>query len=149
MAQGSVKFRPPPLTKVGITVKGGFYAEMHWFLVGLDIEAKARTMKGQIRGALGDTLMLCVLSFSSNGSAAEDHTGHNLATVDFRVFAQAKGIAALMPNKFLMPMMDLIMCAYLGGTVRGPLGWLVRTRSGDKGSNANVRFWVRHEDEYE
>jgi hypothetical protein len=36
-----------------------------------------------------------------------------------------------------------------GETVQGPLGWLVHTRFGDKGSNANVGFWVRHQDEYE
>lgn len=29
-----------------------------------------------------------------------------------------------------------------------PLGLIVHARSGDKGSNANVGFWVRHEDEY-
>ena len=36
-----------------------------------------------------------------------------------------------------------------GPTVRGPLGWLVHARSGDKGSNCNVGFWVRHNDEWE
>ena len=36
-----------------------------------------------------------------------------------------------------------------GETVRGPLGSLVHARSGDKGSNANVGFWVRHPDEYD
>jgi hypothetical protein len=36
-----------------------------------------------------------------------------------------------------------------GETIRGPLGWLVHARSGDKGSNANVGFWVRHQDEYD
>ncbi|KAF8874373.1 hypothetical protein CPB85DRAFT_1236417 [Mucidula mucida] len=33
-------------------------------------------------------------------------------------------------------------------TVRGPLGWIVHARSGDKGGNVNVGFFVRHEDEY-
>ena len=37
----------------------------------------------------------------------------------------------------------------LGPTTRGPLGWIAHARSGDKGSNANVGFWVRHRDEYE
>lgn len=36
-----------------------------------------------------------------------------------------------------------------GPTVRGPLGWIVHARSGDKGSNANVGFWVRHRDEWD
>lgn len=198
---------PPPTTKVGITARGGFQAEMHWFLVELDIEAKARMREDQIRGALGDTSKFSVLSFSLNGSAAEDPTDQNAATVDFRIFAQAMDIAVLMPDKFLRPMMDLIMCAYpwrdfsswfdkgyqslfmnvtllpqsniknivhthnnitlnipppkitktwtdssskdFGETVRGPLGWLIHARSGDKGSNANFGFWVWPQDECE
>ncbi|KAK3073655.1 hypothetical protein LTR53_004561 [Teratosphaeriaceae sp. CCFEE 6253] len=36
-----------------------------------------------------------------------------------------------------------------GPTVRGPLGWVVHARSGDKGSNCNVGFWVRFKDEWE
>lgn len=36
-----------------------------------------------------------------------------------------------------------------GKTQRGPLGWVVHARSGDKGSNANVGFWVRSEEEYQ
>lgn len=35
-----------------------------------------------------------------------------------------------------------------GETVRGPLGWVVHARSGDKGGNANVGLFVRHADEY-
>ncbi|KAJ5712440.1 hypothetical protein N7493_008908 [Penicillium malachiteum] len=35
-----------------------------------------------------------------------------------------------------------------GPTVRGPLGWIVHGRSGDKGSDANCGLWVRHRDEY-
>ncbi|CAI7592414.1 unnamed protein product [Penicillium manginii] len=35
-----------------------------------------------------------------------------------------------------------------GPTVRGPLGWIVHARSGDKGSDANCGFWVRHRDEF-
>ncbi|KAK3678126.1 hypothetical protein LTR78_002221 [Recurvomyces mirabilis] len=37
----------------------------------------------------------------------------------------------------------------LGETTLGPLGWVVHARSGDKGSNCNVGFWVRHKDEYD
>jgi hypothetical protein len=113
VALSGVKFGPPPpTTKIGITARGGFQAEMHWFLVGLDIKSKARMMEEQIRRALGDTSNFRVLSFSLNGSAAEDPTDQNSATVDFRAFAQEKDVAALMPDKFLRPMMDVIMCAY-------------------------------------
>lgn len=35
-----------------------------------------------------------------------------------------------------------------GPTTTGPLGWIVHARSGDKGGNANVGFFVRNQDEY-
>lgn len=35
-----------------------------------------------------------------------------------------------------------------GPTVRAPLGLIVNARSGDKGSDCNCGFWVRHPDEY-
>lgn len=209
---------PPPTTKIGITARGGFQAEVHWFLVGLDIEAKARMLEMQIRQALGDTSKFHVLKFTLNGTAKENPEDQNSATVDFRIFAQARDEKHLATSKFLRPIIDLIMCAYPGATfhldfrqglpkavheyfvtllpqsdvrhavhlhdgrdleieapsvtkmyprqqpsqaataifakdsgetVRGPLGWLVHARSGDKGSNANVGFWVRHADEYD
>ncbi|KAJ7031007.1 hypothetical protein C8F04DRAFT_1186282 [Mycena alexandri] len=40
---------PPATTKVGITAHGGFQAEMHYFLVRLDILAKARMFEQQVR----------------------------------------------------------------------------------------------------
>ena len=36
-----------------------------------------------------------------------------------------------------------------GPTTRGPLGWVVLGRSGDKASDANVGFFVRQDDEYQ
>ena len=214
---------PPPTTKIGITAQGGFQAEVHWFLVGLDIPEKARLLETQIRHALsqhGPLSRFHVLEFTLNGSSPENPTSQTAATVDFRCFAQARKVESIMPDKFLRPIIDLIMCSYpgatfhldfrqgipkpvfeyyvtllpqtdmshvvhceddraidippptttrtyptqqpsqdtplqkaggqdFGPTVKGPLGWLVHARSGDKGSNANVGFWVRHNDEYD
>ncbi len=36
-----------------------------------------------------------------------------------------------------------------GPTTRAPLGYLVHARSGDKGSDCNVGFFVRHQDEWD
>lgn len=36
-----------------------------------------------------------------------------------------------------------------GPTTRAPLGYVVHARAGDKGSNNNVGFWVRHSGEYD
>lgn len=37
----------------------------------------------------------------------------------------------------------------LGSTERAPLGYVVHARSGDKGSDCNVGFFVRHSDEWD
>ncbi|KAF2217291.1 hypothetical protein CERZMDRAFT_109051 [Cercospora zeae-maydis SCOH1-5] len=215
---------PPPTTKVGLTAKGGYQAEVHWLLVGLDTAEKARMMELQIRHALAPhSSRFSLLNFSINGTAAENPTNQASATVDFRVFAQAKNEADIAPNKFLRVCIDCIMQGYPGATFQldirqgfpkpcyeyyvtllpqievdhrvhlwdgsnfdvpppqetktypknqpnfpttlveeqvdlsanpfgpttpGPLGWIVHARSGDKGSNANVGFWVRFRDEY-
>jgi hypothetical protein len=107
---------PPPTTKVGITARGGFQAEVHWFLVGLDIQEKARMLEMQIRHALGDTSRFHVLKFSLNGTCPEDLTDQNSATVDFRVFSQAREEKDIAHNRFLRPIIDLIMSAYPGAT---------------------------------
>jgi hypothetical protein len=36
-----------------------------------------------------------------------------------------------------------------GPTTRGPIGWVVMGRSGDKSSNANLGLFVRHDDEWD
>ncbi len=108
---------PPPTTKVGITAKGGFQAEMHWFLVGLDIPSKARMLEAQIRRALKPySPRLSVLAFTLNGSCPEDPQDQNSATVDFRIFAQAPKEEDLSPLKFFRPVADLIMQGYPGAT---------------------------------
>ncbi|KAK4992553.1 hypothetical protein LTR50_001096 [Elasticomyces elasticus] len=211
---------PPPTTKIGITAKGGYQAEVHWFLCGLDIEAKARMMEAQARKLLEPHAhRFTKLTFTIMGTAAEDPTNQNSATVDFRIFAQAPRAEDLAPGKFVRPCIDPVMQGYPGATpqldlrlgspkpiyeyyvtllpqsdvqhavhlssgemievpppektktyltqqpsqpttsspcaqhwgktVRGPLGWLVHGRSGDKGSDCNVGLWVRHRDEWD
>jgi hypothetical protein len=213
---------PPPTTKVGITARGGYQAEVHWFLCGLDIPSKARMMESQIRHELAPfSPHYSRLEFTTNGTAATNPRNQNAATVDFRVFAQAPSASALAPTRFLRPIIDTVMEGYPGATfhldtrqglpkpiyeyyvtllpqadvdhrvhfwdgstleipppthtrtyptqqpstpspspasaserrewgdtVPGPLGWIVHARSGDKGSNANVGFWVRRKDEW-
>jgi hypothetical protein len=212
---------PPPTTKVGVTARGGFQAEVHWFLVGLDIPAKARMAEEQFRKLLAPySDKFSKLEFTINGSSPADPVDQNSATVDLRIFAQARNVDDLAPTKFLRPCIDPIMQSYPGATphldirsgfpreffeyyvtllpqtqirhqvhlasgevvdiappsrttvwptqqpsqsitenprpldafgpcVRGPLGWIVHARSGDKGSDCNVGFWVRMSDEWE
>ncbi|KAK1540961.1 hypothetical protein CPAR01_06950 [Colletotrichum paranaense] len=214
---GSMK--PPPTTKVGITAKGGYQAEAHYFLCGLDINEKAALFERQLRHVL-DVKSFSCLKFSTNGSCPENPTNQDAATVDLRIFAQARDQAALSPLKFLKPIVDNIMQSYpgatfhldtrqaipkeyheywvsilpqsaakhvchlpwksqkvdiesprdtvdflydqptyetksptdvatLGPTTRSPLGYVVHARSGDKGSDSNVGFFVRNADEWD
>jgi hypothetical protein len=211
---------PPPTTKVGITAKPLYQAEMHWFITGLDIPAKARMIEQQIRAQMAPHIHnFSRLEFQTIGSCAQNPTNQNAATVDFRVIAQSRNAVDLAPAKFARPCIDPIMCAYpgatphldlrqafpkevfeyyvtllpqsaidhkvhlasgetiaipppthttvypkhqptqsstatptplpsFGATVRAPLGTIVHARSGDKGSDCNVGFWVRYADEY-
>lgn len=108
---------PPPTTKVGITARGGFQAEVHWFLTGLDIPSKARMLEAQLRhNLLPYSSKFSLLTFSTLGTPDPNATSQNAATVVFRVFAQARKIEDLMPQKFLRPVIDNIMQGYPGAT---------------------------------
>ncbi|KAH7371128.1 hypothetical protein BKA66DRAFT_591429 [Pyrenochaeta sp. MPI-SDFR-AT-0127] len=214
---GSIK--PPPTTKVGITAKGGFQAEAHYFLCGLDIEEKAAMLEAQVRYALDESKYHC-LKFRTNGRAPENPSSQDAATVDLRIFAQAKEEASLSRENFFRPVTDTIMQSYpgatfavdarqalpkpyyeywvallpqsaakhvchlpfkgievaietpsdteeflyeqpantsessvdlstFGPTTSAPLGTIVHARSGDKGSDCNVGFFVRSADEWD
>ncbi|PWY66454.1 DUF1446-domain-containing protein [Aspergillus heteromorphus CBS 117.55] len=108
---------PPPTTKVGITARGGFQAEATWYLVGLDIAAKARMLESQIRHLLAPHAShFTSLTFSTLGSAAENPNDQDSATVPFRIVAQARTAEALAPNHFLRLITDNIMQGYPGAT---------------------------------
>lgn len=87
-----VKGLPPPTTtKVGLTAVGGYQAEFHIYLCGLDLEAKAEMCERQIRYAAGDALKeLSCFKFSLNGYSPDNPRNQDVATVDFRVFVQTK-----------------------------------------------------------
>lgn len=108
---------PPPTTKVGITAKPTYQAEMHWFMTGLDISAKARMVEQQIRAQLGSNIdNFTRLSFQTIGSCADNPKNQNAATVDFRVVAQARKAEDLGPSKFVKPCIAPIMCSFPGAT---------------------------------
>lgn len=211
--------KPPPTTKVGITAKGGFQAEVHYFACGLDIEEKAALLERQVRNAL-DVSRYHTLKFRINGSCPSNPSNQDAATIDFRIFAQAKDESALSSSNFLRPCTDVIMQSYPGATFAvdarqalpkpyyeywvallpqssakhevhlpftgkmiaiapptdtekflyeqptyetpnpiamgswgpttvAPIGYVVHARSGDKGSDVNVGFFVRNADEWD
>ncbi|KAF8143357.1 hypothetical protein K438DRAFT_1633700 [Mycena galopus ATCC 62051] len=192
---------------------------MQYLLVGLDIPAKARLFEQQVRHALrANTFTL--LSFQLLGTPAANPQTQAAGTAVLRIVAQARTAGALAVPKFSRPIIDLVMCAYpggtfhmeyrmgvprpvyeyfvaklpqadvqhrvhmhdgavvevpppppggtrvfdaqqprvrgvglrageFGGTVRAPLGLVAHARSGDKGSDANVGFFVSDAEQYE
>ncbi|CAK7198100.1 hypothetical protein SEUCBS139899_000758 [Sporothrix eucalyptigena] len=218
---------PPPTTKVGITGFAGYQAEYHVYLCGLDIEEKCKFTEEQIKAELGPEMLkkFSLLKFMQNGSSVIDARNQDVATVDFRIFAQSKDRELLSmrnPNGFfrrsmtcflqscpgaslgndmrqaegkpyyeyhpsLLPQSEMKQRLHLlfdhptpiidlppppefrtydrqqpsyetknpvpldsfGPTVRLPLGRIVLGRSGDKCSDCNVGFFVRHDDEWD
>ncbi|GKT56009.1 DUF1446 domain-containing protein [Colletotrichum tofieldiae] len=159
-------------------------------------------------------------NFRTNGSCPENPTNQDAATVELRIFAQARDDKVLSPMKFLKPIVDNMMQSYPGATLhldtrqafpkeyyeywvsiipqsatkhvchlpwkshrveiappsdtvefmyeqptyetkspinlaslgpvtKAPLGYVVHARSGDKGSDSNVGFFVRNADEWD
>lgn len=111
--QGIGALPPPPTTKVGLTGKRQYKAEIHWSLVGLDIAEKGELLKADILSSLGQEAIsrISLLKFDTYGVCPENPDSQNAATVDFRVFAQAASREALSPEFFLQPILNVIMCS--------------------------------------
>ena len=223
-----VRGKPPPsTTKVGLTAVGGYQAEFHVYLCGLDLEAKAEWTERQIRYSAGEAAKeLSCFKFSLNGYCQDNPRNQDVATVDLRVFVQTKNknlvskssldvpgfnrwcmdnglqgcpgwtlgndqrqsegkiyyeyYVTLLPqslvqHRVILPwdndqVVDIPPCqntvdyprnqpSYetkdpvslekFEPSTRGPLGWVVGGRSGDKASDANVGFYVRYDDEWD
>lgn len=82
---------PPPTTKIGITARGGWQAEFHFFLTGLDIEEKAKMIEKQTRASMGEyEKEFDVLKFTTTGSVPSNPKSLDASTVDLRIFAQSR-----------------------------------------------------------
>ncbi|KEF56732.1 uncharacterized protein A1O9_06922 [Exophiala aquamarina CBS 119918] len=87
-----VKGLPPPsTTRLGITAKGGYQAEFHFYLTGLDIKEKFEMVKRQTLATMGDNVKrFSCLKFTIAGTVPEDPDSQDQATVDMRIFAQSR-----------------------------------------------------------
>jgi hypothetical protein len=95
---------PPTTTKVGITASGGYQAEFHFLLVGLDLEQKAEWTEKQVRHSMGKNVeRFSCLKFTLNGYSPEDPWNQDVATVDFRVFAQTKDRSLVIKDTMEVP----------------------------------------------
>ncbi|KAF2111438.1 hypothetical protein BDV96DRAFT_551859 [Lophiotrema nucula] len=88
---GVIGLPPPPTTKIGITAQGGWQAEVHFFLTGLDIEEKVELVKRQTLESMGNYRKeFQTLAFNVTGSVAVNPNNQASATVDLRIFAQSR-----------------------------------------------------------
>ncbi|KIX92885.1 uncharacterized protein Z520_11361 [Fonsecaea multimorphosa CBS 102226] len=108
---------PPPTTKVGITARGGFQAEVSYYMTGLGVAEKARMTEAQLRHSLKKhSDKFTTLSFSVLGTPGVDADNQNAATCIFRIFVQGKEASDISTGKFLRPIIDNIMQGYPGST---------------------------------
>ncbi|KAH8670337.1 hypothetical protein BGZ60DRAFT_407220 [Tricladium varicosporioides] len=91
---------PPPTTRVGITAHGGYQAEFHFYLAGLDIEEKCAWMEEQARHSIGNEIIkkFSLLEFQLHGTSIVNAPSLEIATVDFRIIAQTPDPELLNPN---------------------------------------------------
>lgn len=94
-----------------MTAFGGYKAEIHWCLVGLDIEEKVKMVTLQMKHNLGEKRLSKFSTFAvtTNGSVPYDPLNQNSAIVDVRVIAQAKEKEDLSEANFLRPASSVIM----------------------------------------
>lgn len=92
----------PATTKVGITAKGGWQAEFHFYLTGLDIKEKAAMVERQTRALMGEHVKkFSCLKFMVAGDVPSDPQTQEEATVDMRIFAQTRDPGVLSGENFV------------------------------------------------
>lgn len=109
---------PPSTTKCGLTAFGGYQAEVHWAMVGLDIEEKVRLLEAQLRHGFGKARLdkLDYWNVTAYGTAPENPRSQNACTVDLRLIAQSKDPDDLSETNFLRPALDMNMHTYPAAT---------------------------------
>lgn len=115
---GVVGKPPPGTTKCGLTAFGGYQAEIHWAMVGLDIQEKVKLLEAQLRHSFGKARLakLDLWDVSVYGSAGVNPRNQNASTVDVRLIAQSKNAEDLSEANFLRPALDMNMHTYPAAT---------------------------------
>ncbi|KAK5015610.1 hypothetical protein LTR16_004717 [Cryomyces antarcticus] len=95
---------PPTTTKVGLTAKGGYQAEFHYYLCGIDLEQKAEWTERQVRKSMGrNAERFSCLKFTLNGYSPDDPRNQDVATADLRVFVQTKDRSLVIKDSLEVP----------------------------------------------
>lgn len=102
---------PPATTKMGLTAFGGYQAELHWAMIGLDIEERVKLLEMQVRHSFGKERLskLSLFDISVYGSTPHNPRSQNSAIIDVRLFAQARNKEDLSEANFIRPALDINM----------------------------------------
>ncbi|MET7709116.1 acyclic terpene utilization AtuA family protein [Micromonospora sp. NPDC005413] len=108
-----VRGTPPPATlKVGVNNLGGFRNSMTFVLCGLDIEAKASLVRGQVEEVVGKDGLECVLARTDHPDAADTEAASALLHVHLRDSDKARAGRA-----FSAAAVELALASYPGCTL--------------------------------
>ncbi|MFG1870014.1 acyclic terpene utilization AtuA family protein [Micromonospora arborensis] len=108
-----VRGTPPPTTlKVGVNNLGGFRNSMTFVLCGLDIEAKAALVRGQVEEAVGKDGLEFVLARTDHPDAADTEAASALLHVHLR-----DGDKARAGRAFSSAAVELALASYPGCTL--------------------------------
>ncbi|MFC4019730.1 acyclic terpene utilization AtuA family protein [Micromonospora sp. GCM10011542] len=108
-----VRGTPPPATlKVGVNNLGGFRNSMTFVLCGLDIEAKAALVRGQLEEAVGKEGLEVVLARTDHPDAADTETASALLHVHLRDSDKSRAGRA-----FSAAAVELALASYPGCTL--------------------------------
>ncbi|KAH8694608.1 hypothetical protein BGZ61DRAFT_494085 [Ilyonectria robusta] len=155
---------PPPTTKVSITATGGYQAEAHYFAVDsatcdIRIFAQAKNVEDlSYEKFLRPIIDNIMAAYPGAQFACDTRQGEPKHAVQHRVHMESGEIIEI-PSPTVTKIFPRHQPSYntdspvdlasFGPTTLAPLGYIVHARSGDKASNSNCGFYVRHEDEYD
>ncbi|MEU8208693.1 acyclic terpene utilization AtuA family protein [Micromonospora sp. NPDC049044] len=103
---------PPPTLKVGVNNLGGFRNSMTFVLCGLDIEAKAALVRGQVEEAVGKDGLEFTLARTDHPDAADTEAASALLHVHLRDVDRARAGRA-----FSAAAVELALASYPGCTL--------------------------------
>ncbi|KAF2661960.1 DUF1446-domain-containing protein [Lophiostoma macrostomum CBS 122681] len=148
---------PPPTTKLAIFYHAGYQSEIVVNATGYATSEKFDFYERMMRFGLrrkGILEQFDVLEFQRIGIPEPNPRSQLRSTTYLRIFAEASdpsvniGLASLL-GEFAMQhysgfhsTMDHLALSSFGPTVKAKLGDVVLARSGDKGGNANIGFFV-------
>ncbi|KAI1628687.1 hypothetical protein EDD37DRAFT_16881 [Exophiala viscosa] len=110
---GMTGLPPPATTKVMFAAPGGHQAEATFFINGLDVDAKARMMRDQLKHIFRNH-NFSTLSIELYGTEISNPSSQQAGTVQLRVFAQARDKKDMVAEKFKTPIYALRMQSYPG-----------------------------------